>query len=400
MGGGVNMNGQAITNVNGIAFYGGVLNLNSCNITNLGYIAGTMLPSVDQTYDLGSAYYRWRNLNLYGNLVMSNYTVITSALVLQNVTANANIINAGTFAEAQIPHTLTSAVTLNGGLTMGGGVNMNSNAITGLSGIGCDTLPTADDTYQLGNASYRWKNVYISENLVIANYTVITSGLVLQNVTAAATIITSGTFAEARIPHTFGSAVTLNGGLTMGAGLNMNANAITSVNGITFYGSNLNMNSCAIVGVTTINQCMPSSSNSGDVGSTSSYWYVVAAGSVWYKGIGSFACALELSDQPVSDPEHPWIKYRNVSQARKFVSHEMSKEWKHTPSVVQKDGSVKLKCPVCGGLSDNFCPQHQEEMEDLYTIKTGDLVHALSHLVLDLSQRVQVLEGKLKGVAS
>jgi hypothetical protein len=145
---------------------------------------------------------------------------------------------------------------------------------------------------------------------------------------------------------------------------------------------------------------MPTTSNSGYVGSTSSYWYVVAAGSVWYKGIGSFGCALELSDQPISDPEHPWIKYRNVSEARKFVSHEMSKEWKHTPSVTQKDGSVKMKCPVCGGLSEDFCPQHQEEMEEQYTIKTGDLIYALSHLVLDLSERVQVLEGKLKGVAS
>jgi hypothetical protein len=113
-------------------------------------------------------------------------------------------------------------------------------------------------------------------------------------------------------------------------------------------------------------------------------------------GIGSFSCALELSDQPVSDPEHPWIKYRDLSLAREFVSHEMSKQWKHTPSVAQKDGSVKLKCPVCGKLSDNFCPEHEEEMEDQYTIRTGDLIYALSHLVLDLSARVEFLERELE----
>lgn len=57
---------------------------------------------------------------------------------------------------------------------------------------------------------------------------------------------------EGDLPHLYASLLTLNGGLTMGGDLNMNANAITTVNGIIFWGGSLNMNNHAIQNVTSL----------------------------------------------------------------------------------------------------------------------------------------------------
>jgi len=62
--------------------------------------------------------------------------------------------------------------------------------------------------------------------------------------------------------------LTLNGGLTMGGGLNMNSQAITNL--------------------ANLNQAMPPSANSGSVGTTTTYWNCIAGNSVWYKALGSF----------------------------------------------------------------------------------------------------------------
>jgi hypothetical protein len=123
------------------------------------------LPNADATYDLGSVNFRWAHLwvagwGSFGNINVGNYTVITSARVLQNVTS----------------------VTF---------------------------LPDADSTYDLGSGSVRWGNIYVAGVgsfgwLNVAGYTVISSSRVLENVTAAASIITSGQFALALVPSVDG----------------------------------------------------------------------------------------------------------------------------------------------------------------------------------------------------
>ena len=72
--------------------------------------------------------------------------------------------------------------------------------------------PFADATYDLGNGSFRWSGLYVAGVgslgwLNIGGYTVITSGRVLQNVTADAAIITSGRFTTARLPEGAGGYV-------------------------------------------------------------------------------------------------------------------------------------------------------------------------------------------------
>jgi len=72
-------------------------------------------------------------------------------------------------------------------------------------GVAVHFLPNANATYDLGSGAMKWSNLYVSGVgdlgwLNVAGFTVITNTRVLQNVTAAANIITSGRFPLARLP--------------------------------------------------------------------------------------------------------------------------------------------------------------------------------------------------------
>jgi hypothetical protein len=69
--------------------------------------------------------------------------------------------------------------------------------------FGGNLLPETDDLYDLGEGTTpkRWRDLHLSGNLNVAGFTVITSGRVLQNLTADAAIITSGQFPLARMPR-------------------------------------------------------------------------------------------------------------------------------------------------------------------------------------------------------
>jgi len=64
-------------------------------------------------------------------------------------------------------------------------------------------IPDAHNTYDIGDNATpkRWRNAYFEGELGLGGYIVITSARVLQNVTAAAGIITSGRFPLARLPE-------------------------------------------------------------------------------------------------------------------------------------------------------------------------------------------------------
>ena len=74
-------------------------------------------------------------------------------------------------------------------------------------GVAVNLLPNANATYDLGSSTLKWSNLYLSGVcdvggwLNVAGFTVITNARVLQNVTAAAGIITSGQFPLARMPR-------------------------------------------------------------------------------------------------------------------------------------------------------------------------------------------------------
>ena len=224
-------------------------------------ISGNMLPASDNASNLGASDKRFSHI----------YAV---EIAVSNMLFNFNLI-----PDADNTYDLGSSVKGWKDIYLAG-------AIKALAG-GCAVhfLPNANATYNLGNDSKKWSNLFVNGVgdlgwLNVGGFTVVTNGRVLQNVIAAASIIASGQFPLARmprgdagkyirgygadydpmyasipegdLPHTYTTLLTLNGGLTMGAGLNMNAAAITYVNGITFYGGSLNMNSCPITNVSSL----------------------------------------------------------------------------------------------------------------------------------------------------
>lgn len=82
-----------------------------------------------------------------------------------------------------------------------------AGAIKALAGgVAVHLLPNADNTYNLGAQATRWGNLYLAGLadmgwLNIGGTLVISSGRVLQNVTADAGIITSGKFSLSRLPN-------------------------------------------------------------------------------------------------------------------------------------------------------------------------------------------------------
>jgi hypothetical protein len=210
-----------------------------------------LIPDADNTYDLGenATPKRWRDLFLAGKLMVGGYIVITADRVLQNVTADAAIITSGQFPLARLPR--------------------------GTSGYVLEAQGSAYDP------------MYVNPN---GRYT--PAG---HSHTAAD--ITSGVLDEARIPTVFANARTFNGGITMGAALNMNSQSIQNL--------------------ASLNQAMPPAADQGAVGTTSQYWNCIAGNSVWYKALGQFDALDDLAlikkirangkvderGMPLADPE-------------------------------------------------------------------------------------------------
>jgi hypothetical protein len=173
---------------------------------------------------LGSATRRWYEANIglarLDSLHIGAFEVITAARVLQNVTADVAIIASGKFPLARLPEG-------------------TAGYVLEAQGAGFDPMYVDPDNRYLPAGHDH-----------------------------AAGNITSGVLDEARIPTVFVNSRTFNGGITLGAALNMNSQDITNLD--------------------TINQVMPPGADQGKVGDTTTYWNCIAGNSVWYKALSQF----------------------------------------------------------------------------------------------------------------
>ena len=193
-------------------------------------VDSSLVPNVDNAYDLGSATKEWRNLYVDGianidSLVADtadinggtiDATVIggttpaavtTTSLVattadinagtIDNTTIGATTASSGAFTTITASSTLgvtgnttiggtlgvtgnqtnTGNLTVNGNTTLG---NAATDTVTITADVASNVIPSADDTYDLGAVGSEWKDLYIDgvayiDNLTIGASTGITS---------------------------------------------------------------------------------------------------------------------------------------------------------------------------------------------------------------------------------
>ncbi len=116
-------------------------------------LSGGALPSADDAYDLGSSNYRWRNLYLSGTLQMYSNDIIfkadgTGGIVFQNADGTEKArISAGVGAGVNELNIKTAGVVA---------IRIDGSQRTHIKNV----TPYADNTYDLGDNTYRWRRIY------------------------------------------------------------------------------------------------------------------------------------------------------------------------------------------------------------------------------------------------
>ena len=215
------------------------------NITSVGTltgltVAGNIVPSANNTYNLGSSLLQWANIYCAnftpaGNVVPSTDDLynLGSMALRWATTYSANVVATnltGTLQTAAQPN-ITSVGTLTG-LTVAGSVVPSANNMYNLgssllqwANIYCasvtptgNIIPSADNTYNLGSMTYRWATTY-SVNVVSTNLSGTLQTAAQPNITSVGTLTSL----------TVTGSVTFSG-VTTGALLSLNgSNNVTTV---------------------------------------------------------------------------------------------------------------------------------------------------------------------------
>ena len=220
-----------------------------------------------------------------------------------------------------------------------------------VGGVGIDLLPDDADTRSLGSTAKEWKNLYIGDAGKI--YLGLAQDVNLYR-SAANVLKTDDNF----------DALALRIG-----------------------GTEVIDYSRRLVGLDSVYQnLLPYSSGAFYVGNSAYYWYIMYTEHLYYKKLHQTGCAKELSGLPVSP------KFKTVDEAEQFLRHETTKEWLHI-KYGEKEGTIEC---TCGKEVVTPCPEHEEEWRDKYSLNTGDMIKANSKLILNLLDRIENLEKKIK----
>ena len=137
--------GSKGTSVRGATVFGGDLVVSGS--TTIGTVAGDLLPSIDDTYDLGSNSLAWQDLFLEGDITLTD---------------------AGTIAA------------IAGDLSIIAGGGSNNVVIKG------DLVPQADDTYDLGSAALAWQDLHLEGDVLMTDAGKVETGAGALTISAAA----------------------------------------------------------------------------------------------------------------------------------------------------------------------------------------------------------------------
>jgi hypothetical protein len=123
-----------------------------------------LIPSVDDTHDLGSATDEWRNIYIDGTAQVDTLQVDESA-------------------------TITANLTVNGNTTLG---NAATDTVTVTADVASNLIPSADNTYDIGATGSEWKDLYITGTANIDSLVADTAAISAGTATlSAATVITT-----------------------------------------------------------------------------------------------------------------------------------------------------------------------------------------------------------------
>ena len=143
-------------------------------------VASNLIPSADNTYDLGAATDEWRNLYIDGTAQVDTLQVDESA-------------------------TITADLTVNGNTTLG---NAATDTVTITADVASNLIPSVDDTHDLGSATDEWRNIYIDgtaqvDTLQVDESATITADLTVNGNTTLGNAATDTVTITARVASNF-----------------------------------------------------------------------------------------------------------------------------------------------------------------------------------------------------
>ena len=150
-------------------------------------VASPLIPSADDTYDIGAVGSEWRNLYIDGTANIDSLIADTADInagTIDGTAIGGNSAAAGAFttlsasgvatlsSSATVGSTLgvTGATTLSSTVTVTGTATFNGNTVIGSDAsdtvtinadVASNILPSADDTYDLGAVGSEWKDLFI-----------------------------------------------------------------------------------------------------------------------------------------------------------------------------------------------------------------------------------------------
>jgi len=145
-----------------------IANLSANNLTINTFVSSHLIPAVNESYDLGNATNRWKDLWLSGNSIKLGNTSITSGTSNTMSTANANIFTG----------LLVGNVDTTGYVTIGNSTNRQALTVSGNSNITITTAATSTTTGALqvaggvgigGNIYVGGATANINGNLLVGN---------------------------------------------------------------------------------------------------------------------------------------------------------------------------------------------------------------------------------------
>ena len=145
---------------------------------------GSILPSANVSYDLGSPTNAWRSLYISGNtLYIANENMsVNPSTGVWNFTSNGANINLGansTFANIAVNIASANAISVSGNITTQGAVSASGNVTVGnltVTGkINSSFIPSESNVHSLGNSTNRWANLWLTGTTIYLGNSIIDS---------------------------------------------------------------------------------------------------------------------------------------------------------------------------------------------------------------------------------